>query len=402
MFRNGYLTLLAVICCVCVQLVSQPALADQPMTLWRFLGIPQSLQYLRLQTVNRQGHFPGLEPRPPLRAIADPAHLGGGSPGSTSPVASPVAFGRQTRATFASMQEDNGLPTAIQVAAQIKQQEDLAPQKIKALRYLATIGCGCYPGVAESFLESMDPEHECTEEVRYVAVQAVMAASGNQCDHCTDTCCTKELLEKMAQLAFQRDDRGCWLEPSDRVRAALQEALLRCCPPGLPLIEMEEVDEIEDYDPIRDDPFADELQRGNLGEEQEPAPLRPGTPMPYDASASHRARLHVADTVGAGVHPASFPLSLPPERSRVVLSIAEGHIQRVDSPNQIALVGCPSHGRALVGTTATVRRQFLSGVATIGTLQVIEAETGEFAARPLAMQRSLKVGDEVVFFMRSR
>ena len=78
--------------------------------------------------------FPGLEAKPPLLAITDPAN----------------------------MTEDS--PPAVKAAAEIKAQEDQAAQKIKALRYLATIGCGgCYPDVEDAFLAALD---DCTEEVK--------------------------------------------------------------------------------------------------------------------------------------------------------------------------------------------------------------------------------------------
>ena len=56
--------------------------------------------------------FPGLEAKPPVLAITDPANLG-----------------------------EDASP-AVQAAAKVKAEEDGAQQKIKALRYLATIGCG--------------------------------------------------------------------------------------------------------------------------------------------------------------------------------------------------------------------------------------------------------------------
>src|SRR5487761_1330094 len=83
-----------------------------PMTLWKFMGVPQGIQKLRGATTNRRGNFPGREPKPPLKALADPANLLSGNPD-------------------------------IETAAKIKQQEDMKKQKIKALKYLATIGCGC-------------------------------------------------------------------------------------------------------------------------------------------------------------------------------------------------------------------------------------------------------------------
>ncbi|MDZ4817352.1 MAG: hypothetical protein SGJ20_00090, partial [Planctomycetota bacterium] len=59
--------------------------------------------------------FPGLEPKPALLPISDPANLESPNP-------------------------------AVATAAGVKADEDAAAQKVKAIRYLATIGCGgCYP-----------------------------------------------------------------------------------------------------------------------------------------------------------------------------------------------------------------------------------------------------------------
>ena len=95
-----------------------------PFTLWNFLGIPQGFNKIRDATTNRRGNFPGLERKPPMKALADPKNL-------ESPV------------------------SAIKKAAEIKTEEDLAPQKIKAIKYLATVGCGCYGGVKEAAHRSL-------------------------------------------------------------------------------------------------------------------------------------------------------------------------------------------------------------------------------------------------------
>lgn len=170
-----------------------------PATLWRFMGVPQGIQKVRGATTNRRGNFPGREPTPPLKAIADPRNL---EPG-------------------------NG--PAINKAAQIKQQEDLAPQKIKALKYLATIGCGCYPGVEDAFAKSLKFGDECTEEVRYEAAKAMRKAAENNCAVCGKSCCcTAEMMQLLSDIATGKDDDGCFLEPSPRVREAACEALMAC------------------------------------------------------------------------------------------------------------------------------------------------------------------------------
>jgi hypothetical protein len=163
-------------------------------TLWSFLGFPRTGN-VRAQFVNRRGNLPGLEKKPPLKNIADPANLA------------------------------PEMPKAIQEAAKIKQAEDLAPQKIKAIKYLGKIGCGCYPGVKEGLLAALD---DCTEDVRYEAIQAFMEAAGNVCNTCSDTCCDADVIAKLNDMATGMDENGCFKEPSARVRAAAAQAAQIC------------------------------------------------------------------------------------------------------------------------------------------------------------------------------
>ena len=172
------------------------AVAQSPPTIWHALGIPQACKHIHATTFNRRGNHPKFEKKPPLKALADPANLLSDVP-------------------------------AIKKAAEIKAQEDLAPQKIKALKYLANIGCGCYGGVAEALTAALE---DCTEEVRYQAALAIVQALSSNCQVCQKTCCTKELAAKMYERVYGQDADGCFLEPSDRVRGVLMRALDDCPP----------------------------------------------------------------------------------------------------------------------------------------------------------------------------
>lgn len=245
-----------------------PAPAPAPVTFWNRLGIPSNpLDAVR----NRGGNFPEFERKPRLKTLADPANLA----------------------------SDNA---AIKKAAEIKAQEDLAAQKIKAIKYLGEIGCGgCYKGVDKALAEALG---DCTEAVRYEAVKAVLAASacgenecikkcvrqtktckeatcdcwvgcmkrtcatmhllcgkalpdgttlkskcpgygcgaggncpGSRCACGDGNCCTSEILNKLSTMAFERDDRGCWKEPSPRVRALARQALRACRPNIRPMTD---------------------------------------------------------------------------------------------------------------------------------------------------------------------
>ncbi|PAY20273.1 hypothetical protein CKO51_06385 [Rhodopirellula sp. SM50] len=170
-------------------------------TIWRFIGIPQGIQKIRDVTLNRRGNFPGLERKPPLKRIGDPANLESPNP-------------------------------AIKAAAEIKQAEDLKAQKIKAIKFLAKMGCGCYDKegkITDALLAAMD---DCTPDVRLAAMDAIeTAANGEGCSKCGSTsCCSEKVTKRLSEIAYERDDSGCYLEPNADVRAAAAKALFVCCP----------------------------------------------------------------------------------------------------------------------------------------------------------------------------
>jgi hypothetical protein len=258
-FRTGLILLLTA-------LSAAPAAAQvggpptPPTTLWNFLGIPQGIRKLQGATRNRNGNRPNREPKPPLKAIADPANLESKDP-------------------------------SIKKAAEIKQAEDLKKQKIKAVKYLASIGCGCYDadgGVTAALVASMS---DCTEDVRYETIKAITEAAQNGCcANCGSTCCcNKDILTAFAKIAYERDDHGCYLEASGRVRQAAAEGLRACCPNDSPpvIVEPEKVDPIprEGGEEIAPPPVEGEA----------PAEPLPPTP-PADAASVEPLRTNGAAT----------------------------------------------------------------------------------------------------------
>ncbi|WP_254512216.1 hypothetical protein [Anatilimnocola floriformis] len=178
-----------------------PVAPPKQATLWSFLGIPQTYTSVRDNWDNRLGNRPQAERKPNLIRLADPKNLESPNP-------------------------------AIKKAAEIKKEEDLAKQKIKAVKYLTKIGCGCYNrdgSITDALLKALD---DCTEDVRYQTVKAITeAANGEACANCKNkSCCSEELSNKLYEMAYERDDAGCFLEPSERVRNAAAEALRACCP----------------------------------------------------------------------------------------------------------------------------------------------------------------------------
>jgi hypothetical protein len=139
--------------------------------------------------------FPGLEATPPLTAITDPSNLNSSNPAEST-------------------------------AAAAKADEDQAPQKIKAINYLATLGCvGCYAGVEDALLASLD---DCTESVRYAAAKAFRDLSGKPCSVCkTKSCCSPKVRKRLEEVANKMVN-GCYKESSARVRRMARLALAGC------------------------------------------------------------------------------------------------------------------------------------------------------------------------------
>lgn len=171
------------------------------ITLPKFLGLDVAFAGIRgvgLRVRNRLGtRFPGLEPRPPIRSISDPANM-----------------------------DENASP-AVKAAAEAKVEADQAPQKAKAIRYLATLGCGkCYPDNEDALLAAME---DCNEMIRYEAVRGLRKSVGDQCGCCRQSsCCSPKLVQKLYQLAYGVDDSGCPIEPSSRVRRNARLAIQGC------------------------------------------------------------------------------------------------------------------------------------------------------------------------------
>jgi len=190
-----------------VALSPAPAPCCKKQTLPQFLGVDKLGAGLvglvrnigaRLSArLDLAGRFPALQdPPPPLLAITDPANL---SPDS---------------------------PPSVQAAAEVKAEEDAAAQKVQALKYLASIGCGgCYPSVEDALLAALD---DCTEAVRYEAA-AALRGSDASCRYCkSDSCCSAKVKKKLHKIAYETDDTGCPFEPSQRVRREARLSLAAC------------------------------------------------------------------------------------------------------------------------------------------------------------------------------
>lgn len=176
--------------------------ASSHMTLPEFLGLKGLAGGVRMVSWRVRDRlatrFPILEPSSsPVTSLTDPAN--------SSEDASP----------------------AQQAAADAKAEADLAPQKAKAIKYLASLGCGeCYPDTAEALLAALE---DCNEMIRFETVQGLRKSIGGACQSCRqNSCCTPELLKKLYELAYGKDHNGCFIEPSARVRRCARLVVAAC------------------------------------------------------------------------------------------------------------------------------------------------------------------------------
>ncbi|MCU0979784.1 MAG: hypothetical protein MUF25_11535 [Pirellulaceae bacterium] len=339
-----------------------------PPTLWSFLGIPQAMQRARDSMSNRRGNNPQREREPPLKALADPANL------------------------------ESDVP-AIKAAAEIKQAEDLKPQKIKAVKYLTTIGCGCYDQdgkVTEALVAAMG---DCTEDVRLETVKAVAdAAKGERCSNCKQkSCCNQKIQQQLAELAYEVDDHGCPLEPSERIREAAADALEICCPGnGLP----PEIEDETGPGTIEGTEGPGAIETPNVPTPADPEnPPRNPSPddmppdMPDDAPAELQAStsLRLASrsvpqtldkaTVQAALHQTAQPADAAASGARRTDAPRAEIV--VDEKLQQVQIRLPEHSKVEPGVRLHVYRPQADGYRRIGEMEVLGVIGDTATARPV-------------------
>jgi len=393
-----------------------------PPTLWQFLGIPQGINKIRDATVNRRGNLPRLERKPPLKGIADPENLQ-----STDP--------------------------AIKAAAEAKRDEDLAKQKIKAIKYLAKLGCGCYDkrykvGPKKALMAATD---DCTEQVRYEAVKAIRNAAENKCELCGGTCCCdEEMVDKLFDIAYGRSEDGCcWKEPSQRVREMAKEALMACCAAhpdrGGVTVERAETTEGEvtpteegevtpptpngEATPNNPPPpsgssayFLRRPRRGgttprvapsaaaNDGLEVIPAsmpadeapqpirrPARPKQPQParrQEPAPAERQVSHLQPRAGKqGATPSAEQPALP-------VGLIEGHVADIVHDQGYVVLKLTDGKTLPAGTRVKLNHRFAFTTKCLGELKIISTSGGKVLAKPLGSLTLATItrGDHVVYY----
>ena len=179
------------------------------VTIWQRLGIPQGAERIRAfrdSRVNRDGLSPGKERKPPLLRLDHPAFL------------------------------QEGSPELLKTAAKMKIDQDLAPQKIKALMYICQIGCSCYNKqfagkVEEAVIEGLK---DCSLSVRKAALNVILSNAGSacSCEGQCHTCCSDGVLKVLEEIAYKQDKQGCFIEPNAEIRNMAAQAL-NACPPRI-------------------------------------------------------------------------------------------------------------------------------------------------------------------------
>lgn len=191
-------------------------------------------------------------------------------------------------ASPAQILEDNAKSdnAAIAKAAKIKKQQCLQCKKVKAIRLLAKVGCGCYDKDGEVSKALLAALGDCDEVVRLEAVKAIMkTARDGCCDNCGTSCCKKDIVEQLAKMAYELDDKGCWIEPSERVRNLAAQAAEICCP--CPEFEMAPTT-APVQEPVT--PVNPELKREPTSvEESTETPAVPAKPGTFDEASRVRA-----------------------------------------------------------------------------------------------------------------
>lgn len=263
MNRNRRLAVLGLSLASCIWMCGCQAIQPPVPTCWDKMGITGAYTTIRDARLNRFGKNPLKEWKPPKLRIADPKNLESPNP-------------------------------AIKVAAEIKTAEDLAEQKIKALRYLGMIGCCCYDkdgAIRAAFLDALNDctpcvrkaaiealtmtANECNEEAQkfnaqrencdprrfgelprgYRLQQHCQKCGGRGCRHCASACgecgevacgcgggpyacCSclgKDICKRLEEMAYKQNDDGCWLEPIAEIRSAAAALLSYCRPEPEPV-----------------------------------------------------------------------------------------------------------------------------------------------------------------------
>jgi len=211
---------------------------------------------------------------------------------------------------------------------------------------------------------------DCTEDVRRAAIEAIGdAASSEYCQYCKQrSCCNEKITQQLAKIAYDQDETGCYLEPSERVRRAAMEALAICCPSWAPVEE-----------PQLEDPGIEEPE-GPAGVEGD-AGVGEGDPQAGGPQIPRRlAELFENATIATSISDKSKSqeedTSDPDEQP--------GAVVQVNHERQEASVRFLAKGvTAEPGTKLQVYQPEEEGYTLLGELEVVEIVDGAANVRPM-------------------
>lgn len=181
----------------------------RPYTMWTFFGLDSFCDKKCVETEDLRARIAGLHPAfgptTPLKSLNDPS------------------LAQSPNVAVAS------------AAAVVAKKADI-PQTKAALAAVAEIGCACDPATVTALAAGLD---SCFPEVRLAAAEAIRKSvrlSEDKCDK--GRCCSPILAEKLFQLGWGLDDRGCLIEADGNVRLAARQAYRSCgCTPLPPIDE---------------------------------------------------------------------------------------------------------------------------------------------------------------------
>jgi hypothetical protein len=332
-----------------------------PTTVWDTMGVTGAMNALG-NAVNKSGNVPQLEPKPPLKRIADAANLESPTP-------------------------------AIKKAAEVKQAEDQARQKVKAVKYLAKMGCGCYDedgSISEALVAAMD---DCTEAVRYETVNALYEQArrvqGGECPTCSGSCCNQDIVDKLWNLAYGYKDNGCCVESSERVREMAIRTMELCCPT-----------QCESYNNMQYEPEPVEPEKNLEGPMDAPteSPAPPAEEAPKEASLPIDLPEAAQSSTGKSAEFRQVAHSQPAPAREVA---AKGSVSEIALDTNTATVRFDRNVLVPTGARLAIHhRHQLGRISTLGEVEVCESEPGRASVRPVGLLslRRLALNDLAVLY----
>ncbi len=235
------------------------------------------------------------------------------------------------RAPFAGQPLDS----AKGLAAAIKAEKLDAKNRIKAVKFLGTVDCVTYPRAPQMLVTVLQTDR--VEEVRYEAAKALreMLNRGQslrekfckffgrnkrkyrRAEACKG-CCSDEILNALARIAYETDEQCCPIEPSYRVRQMAIKAMEECpcysCP-------TEYIDSTMEPIPPGPGPEGEPMENLDPGEPMEQIENVPGAP-----EASYGPGFELTPTGASGnVTSAIDPRMIDEQYSEPVVIEKTGH-----------------------------------------------------------------------------